>query len=117
MKAFFVFLLVVSVVFPIYSFLITLGDFAHNPYEMRVKRLEETTVMISPSVHFGLTKTELSKQEEAVRLAYDAAVRDGYRLGRGYGKLWLQSLGLDVLLFVASIVGLAQLRAQKRTVK
>ena len=93
----------------------TLGDFAHNQYAMRVERLEGTTPMTSPSVHLGLTKMELSKLEETVSSSYGAAVRDGYRLGRGYNKLWMQSLGLDVLLFVASIVGLTKLRTHRRT--
>jgi hypothetical protein len=93
----------------------TLGDFAHNQYLMRFERLEETTAVTSPSVHFGLTKMELSKLEEPISSAYGAAVRDGYRLGRGYSKLWIQSLGLNVLLFVTSIVGLTKLRNRKRT--
>src|SRR6266542_2321195 len=114
MKAFLVFLLVVSVVFPFYSFMATIGDFAHNQYAMRLERLEGTTPVTSPSVHLGLTRTELSKLDEAVSSAYGAAVRDGYRLGRGYNKIWIQSLGLDVLIFVTSIVGLIKLRTLKR---
>jgi hypothetical protein len=115
MKAFFVFLLVVSVVFPFYSFMATLGDTAHNQYEMRFKRLEGTTPMTIPSVHLGLTKIQLSKLDEPVSSAYGAAVRDGYRLGQANDKLQMQCLGLDVLLFVASIVGLTKLRTHKRT--
>jgi hypothetical protein len=117
MKTFFVLLLLVSIIFPVYSFMVTIGDFAHNQYAMRLERLEGTTPETSPSVHLGLTKMELSKLDEAVRASYDAAVRDGYRLGRGYNKLCLQSLGLDVLLFVASIVGLTKLRTLKETQK
>ncbi len=92
----------------------TIGDFAHNQYAMRLERLEGTTPVTSPSVHLGLTRTELSKLDEAVSSAYGAAVRDGYRLGRGYNKTWIQSLGLDVLIFVTSIVGLIKLRTLKR---
>ena len=113
MKIFFVLLLLVSIVFPAYSFLTMIGDFAHNQYEMRLERLEGTTPETSPSPHLGLTRMELSKLDEPVRFAYDDAVRDGYRLGRGYNKLWNQSLGLDALLFVASIIGLTKLRALK----
>jgi hypothetical protein len=117
MKTFFVLLLLVSIVFPVYSFMATIGDFAHNQYEMRLERLEGTTPETTPSAHLGLTKIELSKLDEAVSASYDQAVRDGYRLGRGYDKLWIQSLGLDVLLFLASIVGLTKLRTLRETQK
>jgi len=117
MKAFFVLLLLVSIVFPVYSFMTTIGDFAHNQYAMRLERLEGTTPETSRSVHLGLTKIDLSKLDEAVRASYEDAVRDGYRLGRGYNKLCLQSLVLDVLLFIASIVGLTKLRTLKEPQK
>ena len=46
--------------------------------------------------------------DELVSSAYRDAVFDGYRLGKGYEKLWLQTLGVDGLLFVGSLLGLRQ---------
>jgi hypothetical protein len=117
MKIFFVLLLLVSIGFPIYSFMATIGDFAHNQYSMRLERFEGTSPVTTPSIHLGLTKMELAKLDEAVSSSYGEAVRDGYRLGRGYSKLWMQSLGLDILLLVASLVGLTKLRTLKETQK
>ena len=117
MKAFLVFVLLVSVVFPIYSFMAMMGDFGHNQYATRLERLQGTTPVTSPSVHLGLTKIELSKLDETASSAYGVAVRDGYRLGRGYNRLWIQSLGLDVLLLLTSIIGLTKLHARNGTEK
>ncbi len=106
MKTFFVFLLVVSIVFPFYSFMTSLSDFAHNQYKMRSERLADTTRSKVPSAHLGLTAEQLAGLDELVGSAYKDAVYDGYRLGKGYEKLWVQALGIDALLFVASVIGL-----------
>jgi len=106
MKAFFVVLLVVSIVFPFYSFMTSLSDFAHNQWKMRSERLEDTTRPELASAHLGLTAAQLAGLDELVSSAYKDAVYDGYRLGNGYEKLSFQALGIDALLFVASIIGL-----------
>jgi hypothetical protein len=122
MKTFFALLLLISIVFPVYLFLSTIKDFAHNQYSMRFKRLEQTAPdpdmpliegMTPPDVQFGLTKIELSKLDKNVSASYSVAVRESYSLGHGYNKLCIESLGLDALLFLASLIGLNGLRTPK----
>ena len=106
MRAFFIIVLVVSIVFPFYSSMRSVGDFAHNQWKMRSERLTDTTRPEPLSAHLGLTAVQLAGLDELVSSAYKDAVYDGYRLGNGYEKLSSQALGIDALLFVASIIGL-----------
>jgi hypothetical protein len=114
MKAFFVVLLVVSIVFPVYSFMASLGDFAHNQYKTRSERLAATTRPVLPNAHLGLTAAQLAGLDELVGSAYKDSVYDGYRLGNGYERLWFQALGVDALLFIASVIGLRRCRSSER---
>jgi hypothetical protein len=114
MKPFFGVLLLASIVFPFISFFTTMRDFAHNQWEMRHERLVGTTSMTATSAHLGLTAAQLTGLDNLVADACKDSVYDGYRLGGGYSKLWLQSLGLDALLFVASLVGLSACRRSDR---
>jgi len=106
MRAFFIIVLVVSIVFPFYSFMRSVGDFAHNQWKMRSERLQGTTLPEPPSAHLGLTAGQLAGLDEMISSAYKDAVYDGYRLGNGYERLSFQALGIDALLFVASVIGL-----------
>jgi len=110
MKAFFLVLLAVSVAFPLYSFSTSMRVIAHNQWKGRSERLVTTDRHAVPSAHLGLTAAQLTGLDELVASAYKDAVYDGYRLGSGYEKLSFQALGLDALLFVASIVGLVRCR-------
>ena len=114
MRAFFAILLVVSIVFPVYSFTTSMGNFAHNQWKMRPERLRDTGSQETPSAHLGLTAAQLAGLDELVSSAYKDAVYDGYRLGSGYEKLWFQALGIDALLFVACIIGLRGYRGLGR---
>ena len=114
MRAFFVILLVVSVVFPLYSLKTSVGDFAHNQWTMRFERLQGTTRPEPSSAYVGLTAAQLVGLDELVSSAYKNAVYDGYRLGNGYETLWFQALGVDALLFVASVIGLRRCRHSER---
>ena len=105
-KFFFGLLLLISIAFPFYSFFTMIGDFAHNQYKMRPKMLADTSPKTMSSAHLGLTGAQLAEVDELVRSAYQDSVHDGYRLGVGYDRLWQQSLGLDAILFVASLIGL-----------
>ncbi len=114
MRTFFVVLLVVSIVFPFYSFMTSEGDFAHNQWKGRSERLKETTRPEPPSAHLGLTAPQVAGLDEVVGSAYKEAVYDGYRLGNGYEKLSFQALGIDALLFVASVIGLRRCQSLGR---
>ncbi len=89
-------------------------DFAHNQWKMRSERLEYTTRPVPSSSHLGLTAAQLAGLDEQVSSAYKDAVHDGYRLGNGYEKLSFQALGVDALLFVASVIGLRRCRSSAR---
>ena len=117
MKIFFIFLLVVSIVLPIYSFVTTMGDFAHNQWKMRQDRLQGTTPETSSSAHLGLTAAQLTGLDDLVKDAYKDSVYDGYRLGGGYTSLWFKSMALDGLLFIASLGGLTACRKAARLTK
>lgn len=114
MNKLFIFLLVISILFPLYSFFTMLNDFAHNQYQGRQERLNETTEFTESSPHLGLTNATLARLDELVRDAYKDSVYDGYRLGRGYNSLWLKSMALDGLLFVSSLAGLSVCRKLAR---
>ena len=89
-------------------------NFAHNQWRTRFERLEDTTRPALPSAHLGLTAAQLSGLDELVTSAYKDAVQDGYRLGSGYEKLSFQALAIDMLLFLASVVGLSRRRSLGR---
>lgn len=114
MRAFFIFSLCISVLFPPVTFVASMRDFAHNQWEMRQRRLDGTTPVTGTSAHLGLTVAQVAGLDELVRAAYKDAVYDGHRLGAGYQLLWLGSLGLDALLFIASLIGLRACRASSR---
>ena len=86
-------------------------DFAHNQWKGRAELLEATTRPDSSSAHLGLTAAQLAGLDKLVSSAYKDAVYDGYRLGNGYKKLTFQALGVDALLFVASVIGLRRCRS------
>lgn len=116
MKLFFVLLLVVSIVYPVYAVFDMLAVTSHNQWEGRQRNL---TVMDRgiDSAHLGLSGAELTKLDELDGLAGDAyrrAVEDGFRLGVGHDRLWKTSLGLDALLFMASVGGLLLCRGRGR---
>jgi hypothetical protein len=106
LKAFFVITLLVSIVFPLYQIWTSLHVMAHNQYRNRFARLQSTERPDSPSRHFGLTGAELSTIDKDTSYAYTDAVRDGYRLGRGYSTLLQDCLVSDLLFGVASVFGL-----------
>ena len=114
LKAFFIVLLVVSVVFPVYTSMTYVRDFAHNQWKARSKRVEDPVREQPPSAHFGLTAPQLADLDEVVASAYKDAVYDGYRLGNGYEKLWFQALVVDGLLVAASIIGLVHCKSVGR---
>ena len=114
MKPFFITLLVISIVFPFYSFIDSMRVFAHNQWKSRHERLSETAAPNLPSPHLGLTAGNLASASEFVANGYRDSVYDGYRLGAGYEALWFQSMGLDFFLFVASLIGLGACRSSSR---
>jgi hypothetical protein len=105
MKLFFTLTLLVSVLFPPVTMVMTLRDFAHNQYKERDERLHDTAVPKFPSAHLGLTAGQLNGVDGLVADAYRQSVADGHRLGSGYQQLWLESFGLSALLFFASLAG------------
>jgi len=113
MKPFFVVTLLISIVFPFYSFVATMRDFAHNQWQTRHQRLADTTIPHYPSAHLGLTAAQLTDVDNLVADAYKDSVYDGYRTGGGYGALWFEAMLLDGLLIVASLVGLRACRSSR----
>jgi hypothetical protein len=113
MKPFFIVTLLISIVFPFYSFVATMRDFAHNQWKTRHERLADTTIPKHPSAHLGLTAAQLTGLDNLVADAYKDAVYDGHRTGGGYQSLWFESMLLDGLLFVASLVGLRACRSSR----
>jgi hypothetical protein len=110
MKPFFIVTLLISIVFPFFSFVATMRDFAHNQWKTRHERLANTTIPKHPSAHLGLTAAQLTGLDNLVADAYKDAVYDGHRTGRGYQTLWFESILLDGLVLVASLVGLRACR-------
>jgi hypothetical protein len=109
-KAFFVIVLIAALAFPLYLLVAGLGVMAHNQYDTRLHRLDVTESPRLPGMHLGLTGAELSRLDGNTAFAYEDAVHDGYRLGRGYSVLSLECLALDILLLLTSIVGLLACR-------
>ena len=115
MKPFFILLLFVSVVVPIFNIISALQIIAHNQYEGRWDQLHSAHWNGYPSVNLGLTAPELAALPKETRDAYEDAVYDGYRIGRGYGVLWFVTMGLSVLLLLSSILGLWSVRQPRQS--
>ncbi len=110
-KAFFVVLLLASIVSVLYELSAGLSVMAHNHYESRHSLLDTTKEQPDhQSTSLGLTPKELSTCDVYIAAAYKESVTDGYRLGAGYNALSVQCLGLAALLFLSSIVGLRAVR-------
>jgi hypothetical protein len=114
LRIFFGILLVVSILVPIYNVSSGLQVIAHNEYDGRFARLRLTDPSNHPSLHFGLTASELAAVSRETADAYRDAVRDGYRLGRGYSAIWRQSIALNGLLFLSGLVGLWSCRLRRQ---
>ncbi|MFL6519520.1 MAG: hypothetical protein ACJ8NS_04810 [Chthoniobacterales bacterium] len=95
---------------PIYNITSALQIIVHNQYEGRWEQLHSTHWNGYPSRHLGLTAPELAALPQETRDAYEDAVYDGYRIGRGYGVLWFVTMGFSVLLLLSSILGLLSVR-------
>jgi|GEM_PF-6195544 len=114
LKAFFGIVLLVAIVMPIYNVNLGLQVIVHNQYEERVARLKSTDRSDHSSL-FGLTASELAGLPRETAEAYENAVRDGDRLGRGYSALGKQSMALDGLLFLSGLVGLLCCRWRRQS--
>jgi hypothetical protein len=114
MKIFFRVLLLFSVVFPFYAVREGMGVFGQNQW--RTRPITRANAVDEPKTHahFGITGAQLAKMDEFVATAYNKAVDDGYKLGTGYSRLWGVCIGLDVLLFIASLLGLRHCRCSDR---
>lgn len=108
MKQLFWGLLLVAAAMPFLLLSDVLGVQGHNQWRSRPVMRAETTMAegLNAGAHFGLTGAQLAELDEQVAAAYSKSVDDGYTLGRGYDRLLLIALGLDGLLFVASLIGL-----------
>jgi hypothetical protein len=114
MKAFFIVLLVVSILYPFYAMGADIFMLAHNQYEGRYRRLSITEHNLMPSRHLGLTSNEIAVVDKDVAFAYTDSVNDGYRLGLVYSRVQRRAVLLDALLFISGIVGLRACRAQRQ---
>ena len=115
MKAFFVILLFISILIPLCNLIGGLEVMVHNQYDRRLDHLRSTESSGLPGGHLGLTARDLATLDNQVAFAYTDAVRDGYRLGLGFSALWFESMALDGLLFVSSLVGLCACRNRRQT--
>ena len=107
-------ILLVSIVFPFLSLSETLTVFAHNEWDIRPETRAEVTNRANAFAGHGLTAAQLSNVDEFVAMAYNKSVDDGYKLGRGYSRLWFASLVLDALLFITGVIGLRLCRNLNR---
>jgi len=111
MKAFFVFMLLASVVSGFYALHNGLRVMTHNHYEYRAKLLDNSLKQYELlNENMGLTPKDLSLCTEHVANAYKVSVSDGYRLGSGYNVLSGLCLGLSALLFLTSVLGLRAIK-------
>jgi hypothetical protein len=118
MKAFFLCMLIVSVLAVAYGFWAACGDMAHNQYQGRHELLDTSRPQpdhLSP--HLGLTPKELASCDPYFANAYEQAVYDGYKLGTGYFGRQRRYFALAGLLFVTSCCGLRAVRKGKLTGK
>jgi hypothetical protein len=107
-------MLVIAVLFPVWNLVDGLETMVHNQYKGRFNRLQAAEEVKFPSLHLGLTATELAALDRNTVFAYTDAVNDGYRLGYAYSTLWLESMALDGLLFISSVLGLLACRQRKQ---
>ena len=114
LKAFFGIVLFAAIVMPIYNINSGLQVMAHNHYEERFARLKSADRSDHPSL-FGLTASELAGLPRETADAYENAVHDAERLGRGYSALWSQSMVLDGLLFLSGLFGLLCCRWRRQS--
>jgi hypothetical protein len=114
MRIFFRVLLFIPIVFPLFSLSEAMRVFGHNQWNTRPVTRADTTEKPKTLAHFGLTGAQLAEVDEFIAAAYNKSVDDGYKLGCGYSRLWLLSLGLDALLLVASLIGLRLCRSLDR---
>lgn len=112
MKIFFALMLIASVASVFYELDDGLYVMAHNHYRQRHDLLLGTYLpsnLQQPehmSTSLGLTQKELAQSDKYIADGYEQSVKDGYRLGDGYSRLSLQCLGVSLLLFVSSLLGL-----------
>ena len=115
MKAFFVLMLVASVLWPIIMLVGGMNVIAHNQYQYRHGLLDAgQREKDHASAHLGLTQKELAKCDDYTAKAYNESVYDGCRLGTGYSSLMLWGLAMSALLFLTSALGLRALGSGKR---
>jgi hypothetical protein len=113
-KAFFIVTLVISIVFPFFEEFTGVLRLAHNQSARRPARLTMTSVPKLPSAHLGLTEGQLAGVDGLFAEAYRDSVGDGGRISIAYDMLRLQALGVDAVLFVASLIGLRACRSSGR---
>jgi hypothetical protein len=114
MKAFFLCMLIASVLAVVCDLWSALADFSHNQFEGRHVLLDTSRPQpdhLSP--HLGLTPKELAKCDPYVADAYKQSVYDGYKLGTGYFGRQRRYFILAGLLFVTSCCGLVAVRKHK----
>lgn len=115
MKAFFLCMLIVSVLAVVYDLWAAVGDMAHNQYQGRHDLLDTSQPQpehLSP--HLGLTPKELASCDPYFANAYEQAVYNGYKLGTGYFGRQRQYYTLAGLLFVTSCCGIGAIRKGKQ---
>jgi len=106
--------LLVSIVFPFLSLSETLTVFAHNEWDIRPETRAEVTNRTKAYARNGLTAAQLSNVDEFVAMAYNKSVDDGYKLGRGYSRLWFAFLVLEALLLITGVIELRLCRSLNR---
>lgn len=107
MKAFFVIMLIASVVSAPYGVWTGIVATSHNQYRGRHDLLDTTWQQPDHrSPHLGLTPKELAQCDPYVADAYKRSVYDGYKLGAFHSRLGGQCLILSALLFITSLLGI-----------
>jgi hypothetical protein len=118
MKAFFVIILLASILSGFYELVAGIKVMAHNHYEYRHGLLDTSRQQPDrESESLGLTPKDLSSCNEYISRAYKESVDDGYRLGTGYDALSLQCFALAALLFLTSIVSIRAVGKGNRAVE
>ena len=114
MRAFFLCMLIVSVLAVAYDPWAALSDMAHNQYQGRHDLLDTSQPQPDHcSPHLGLTPKELASCDPYFANAYEQAVYDGYKLGTGYFGRRRRYFALAGLLFLTSCCGLRAVRKGK----
>jgi hypothetical protein len=115
MKAFFLCMLIVSVLAVVYDLWAAVGDMAHSQYRGRHDLLDTSRPQPEhSSPHLGLTPKELASCDPYFANAYEQAVYDGYKLGTGYFGRQRRYYVLAGLLFVSGCCGIAATRNRKQ---